>query len=89
MADVGSRNVLYINTYPVTRLEKDQYVPTASVPNIAASLADDQADETTGSSAMMWAYKPILLIANKQLGTYFDVNVEINFAIEVTFRGLR
>ena len=41
MADVGSRNVLYINNYPVTRLEKDQYVPTASVPNIAVSLSDD------------------------------------------------
>ena len=41
MADVGSRNVLYIGNYPVTRAEKDQYVPTASVPNIAISTADD------------------------------------------------
>ena len=41
MADVGSRNVLYIGNYPVTRAEKDQYVPTASVPNIAMSTADD------------------------------------------------
>jgi pSer/pThr/pTyr-binding forkhead associated (FHA) protein len=89
MADVGSRNVLYINNRPVTRLEKDQYVPTAIVPNIAVSLEDDYPNETTSSSAMMWAYKPILLIANKQLGQYFDVNVEISFAIEVTFRGLR
>ena len=41
MADVGSRNVLYIANSPVTRAEKDQYVPTASVPNIAISTADD------------------------------------------------
>ena len=38
---------------------------------------------------MMWPYKPILLLANKLLGTYYDANVEISFAIEVTFRGLR
>ena len=42
MADVGSRNVLYIGNYPVSHTRrKDQYVPTASVPNIANSTADD------------------------------------------------
>lgn len=52
-------------------------------------MVDDNTDETTTAGSMTWPYKPILLVANKQLGTYFDVNVEINFAIEVTFRGLR
>lgn len=47
MADVGSRNVLYIANYPSTRAEKDQYVPTAMVPNIAASLVDDVTAEST------------------------------------------
>ena len=37
------------------------YVPTAVIPNIGSSLADDQPDETTGSSSMMWPFKPILL----------------------------
>lgn len=37
----GTKNVLYINNNPVTRAEKDQYVPTSIVPNIAASLTDD------------------------------------------------
>ena len=41
MVSHGTKNVLYINNYPVTRLEKEQYVPTANVPNIALSNADD------------------------------------------------
>lgn len=41
MVNNGTKNVLFINNYPVTRLEKDQYVPTASVPNIAAGQSDD------------------------------------------------
>ena len=35
MVNNGTKNVLYINNKPVTRAEKDQYVATAMVPNIA------------------------------------------------------
>ena len=47
MVAVGTQNVLRINNYPVTRAEKDQYVPTAVVPNIAESVVDDVTLETT------------------------------------------
>ena len=47
MVALGTQNVLRINNYPVTRAEKDQYVPTAMVPNIAASLVDDVTAEST------------------------------------------
>ena len=36
MVGEGKQNLLMINNYPVTRAEKDQYVATASVSNIAA-----------------------------------------------------
>jgi len=49
MVNFGSKNVLYINNFPVTRVEKEQYVPTALVPNIAASTTDDGSD---GASAI-------------------------------------
>ena len=47
MVSFGSNNVLYINNKPVTMLEKQQYVPTALVPNVAASMNDDIDNETT------------------------------------------
>ena len=46
MVNFGSKNVLYINNFPVTRIEKEQYVPAALVPNIAASTIDDGTDGT-------------------------------------------
>ena len=65
MVNFGSKNVLYINNFPVTRTEKEQYVATAAVPNIAASTVDDGSDETTAFNYQQWPYKPILLISNK------------------------
>ena len=65
MVNNGTKNVLFINNYPVTRLEKDQYVPTASVPNIAAGQFDELNDETTVINYLQIPYKPILLVANK------------------------
>jgi len=47
MVNFGSKNTLYINNFPVTRTEKEQYVPTSIVPNIAASLTDDAGNETS------------------------------------------
>ena len=47
MVNNGTKNVLYINNKPVTRAEKDQYVATAMVPNIANGLTDDGANETS------------------------------------------
>ena len=41
MVNSGTKNVLYISNKPVTMLERYQYVPTATVPNIAISMADD------------------------------------------------
>jgi len=66
MVAQGPKNVLYINNNPVTRAEKDQYVPTSIVPNIAASLTDDAGNETSMVGSQYWPYKPILLVANKQ-----------------------
>lgn len=65
MVSHGTKNVLYISNYPVTMVEKSQYVPTALIPNIAAGTVDDNADETASSGSMTWPYKPILLVANK------------------------
>jgi len=65
MVNNGTKNVLYINNKPVTRAEKDQYVPTSIVPNIAATAADDFSNEALTASSMLWPYKPILLVANK------------------------
>ena len=41
--------------------EKSLYVPTALIPNVGASLVDDNTDETTTAGSMTWPYKPILL----------------------------
>ena len=51
MVNNGTKNVLYINNFPVTRAERDQYVATAIVPNIAAGLTDDSADGISASNA--------------------------------------
>ena len=37
------------------------YVPTALIPNIGASMVDDNTDETTTSGSMTWPFKPIML----------------------------
>lgn len=89
MIGEGKQNLLTISNYPVTRAEKDQYVPTALVPNIALSTTDDATDETTAVNYMQWAYKPILLVSTKHASEYVSDIVEVSFAIEVTFRGLR
>ena len=90
MVNSGTKNVLYINNKPVTMLERYQFVPTALVPNIAASMVDDNVDETTTAGSMTWPYKPILLVATKQAqAEYVAPLIETHFAIEVTFKGLR
>lgn len=58
-------NTLYINNKPITMQERQQYVATASIPNIALSLTDDVGNTTSTSSTAWWPYKPILLVANK------------------------
>lgn len=65
MVALGTQNVLRINNYPVTRTEKEQYVPTSTVPNIANSLTDDVGNETSVAATAWWGYKPILLVATK------------------------
>ena len=58
-------NTLYINNKPITMQERQQYVATAMIPNIALSTADDATDEATVSNNMYWPFKPILLVGNK------------------------
>ena len=41
MLTSGSSLAQYISVYPTTMAESSMYVPTATIPNIAASLADD------------------------------------------------
>ena len=41
MVGVGKQNLLMTNNKPVTMAERYQYVPTAMVPNIGVSTADD------------------------------------------------
>ena len=43
--------------------EQSMFVPTASIPNIALSLVDDSANETSGQNYVFWPFKPILLFA--------------------------
>ena len=69
MVNYGVKNVLYINNYPMTRTEREQYVPTSLVPNIANTLVDDSSNETGTAGNVLWPYKPILLLANKQVTT--------------------
>ena len=78
-----------INNKPVTMAERQQYVPTASVPNIAAGQTDELADEVTVINYLQIPYKPVLLVATKHASEYASDIVEVSFAIEVTFRGLR
>lgn len=40
----------YLSIYPTTMAEKDLYVATSIIPNIAVSLTDDFTDETSNSS---------------------------------------
>ena len=49
MVNNGTKNVLYINSKPLTIAEKSQYVPTALVPNIGTGLTDDNGDSTAES----------------------------------------
>lgn len=59
------------------------------VPNIGLGLTDDGSNETAGQNSYQWPYKPILLVGNKQASEFINHSVEISYAIEVTFRGLR
>ena len=51
----------YTSVYPTTMAEKDLYVATSIIPNIAAGLTDDTTDETTIVNQQYWSFKPILL----------------------------
>jgi len=53
--------------------EKSQYVPTAIIPNIAVSLADDIADETNAVNYMHWPFKPILLFGIESMAGNIEV----------------
>ena len=49
--------------------EKSLYVPTALIPNIGASMVDDNTDETTTAGSMSLPYKPILLFGVESSST--------------------
>ena len=61
MLNPGTSVQQYISTYPSTMAEKSLYVPTALIPNLGASLIDDNTDDVTSVGSMTWPYKPILL----------------------------
>lgn len=46
------------------------YVPTALIPNIAASTSDDSADEVTSANYMSWPFKPIFLLGVEANGPH-------------------
>ena len=54
------------------------YVPTALIPNIAASTTDDSTDEVTAANYMQWPFKPILLF-----GAEGNTNNIISFRAQI------
>lgn len=68
--------------------EQTMYVPTALIPNIAASTTDDSADEVAAANYMQWPFKPILLFgAEANAGYALVFRAQISY--DVTFRGMR